>query len=153
MQWKSPERWEELKKGINCPMCADSSLNENQFSFLVKELKYSYVRLPKNQYTRGWTILFFKRHANELFELTKEELTGFWEEVSLVAKALNMIYTPAKIDYCIFGHHCPHLHCHLVMQNYESDPSKAVKMDEQEVLLSLEEYQKMITDLTFALEK
>ena len=37
----------KTEKGINCPICADTSMDENQFNFLVKELKYSYVRLPK----------------------------------------------------------------------------------------------------------
>lgn len=147
MQWKTPARWEELKKGINCPMCLDFPQTENQFSFLVTELKQSYVRLPKNQYCFGYTIVAFKRHANELFDLTPPELTEYWQDVSLVAKALDEIYHPAKIDYCIFGHHCPHLHCHLLLQTFESDPSKAVKMDEKEVFLKPEEYSKMIQKL------
>jgi diadenosine tetraphosphate (Ap4A) HIT family hydrolase len=152
MKWKPPEEWEKLKKGINCPMCADTSMDENQFNFLVKELKYSYVRLPKNQYTRGWTIVVLKHHASELFELSKEELGGFWEDVSHVAKALDTLYKPTKINYCVFGNHCPHIHCHLVMQTYDNDPSKAVKMDEQEEFLAPEEYQKMINDLKTLLD-
>jgi diadenosine tetraphosphate (Ap4A) HIT family hydrolase len=105
------------------------------------------VRLPKNQYLKGYTAVFFKKHANELFELDKKELLEFWSDVALVAKALHKIYKPAKIDYCIFGHHCPHLHCHLVVQSFKNDPSKAVKMDEKEVFLSNKEYQKMIMRL------
>ena len=128
-------------------MCVDFPMPENQFSFLVTELKQSYVRLPKNQYCFGYTIVGLKRHANELFELTATELAEYWGEVSLVAHALDEIYHPAKIDYCIFGHHCPHIHCHLVLQTFESDPSTAVKMDEKEVFLKQEEYQEMIRKL------
>lgn len=147
MQWKSRERWAELKEGINCPMCADFPMEENKFSFLVKELDHSYVRLPKNQYCYGYTIVGLKRHANELFDLGLEELLGFWSEVALVARALDEIHHPAKIDYLIFGHHCPHVHCHLVLQTFDNDPSAPVKMDEKEEFLSQEEYWKMIEGL------
>jgi diadenosine tetraphosphate (Ap4A) HIT family hydrolase len=153
MQWKTPQRWAELKKGINCPMCLDFPQTENQFSFLVTELKQSYVRLSKNQYCFGYTIVAFKRHANELFDLTQQELTEYWQDVALVAKALDEIYHPAKIDYLIFGHHCLHLHCHLVLQTFESDPSKAVKMDEKEVFLKPEEYSQMIDKLNDNIQK
>jgi len=153
MHWKTSKKWEELKKGIDCPMCLDIHQTENQFSFLVTKLQQSYVRLPKNQYCYGYTVVAFKRHANELFDLTPQELTEFWQDVTLVAKALDEIYHPAKIDYCIFGHHCPHLHCHLVLQTFDSDPSKAVKMDEKEVFLKPEEYTQMIKKLDETISK
>jgi diadenosine tetraphosphate (Ap4A) HIT family hydrolase len=147
MEWTSSKKWEELKMGIDCPMCSDIYEDENRFSFKVAELKQSFVRLPKNQYYKGYIILFFKKHANELFELSPSELSEFWEDVSRVAKALNTIYKPLKINYLIFGHHCPHLHCHLVMHFPGEDPNKPVKMDEKEVFLTNEEYRKIIQKL------
>jgi diadenosine tetraphosphate (Ap4A) HIT family hydrolase len=153
MKWISPKKWKRLKRGINCPMCKDMHLAENPFSFLVSELKQSFVRLPKNQYLKGYTIVFFKKHANELFELSKKELSEFWQDVSVVAEALVQIYKPAKIDYLIFGHHCPHLHCHLLVQSFKNDPSRAVKMDEKEVLLKEKEYREMIRRLKNEISK
>lgn len=50
MTWKNPKQWKAMKSGKNCPVCSDIHLKENQHSFLIKELKYSYLRLPKNQY-------------------------------------------------------------------------------------------------------
>jgi diadenosine tetraphosphate (Ap4A) HIT family hydrolase len=147
MQWKTPVRWAELKNGINCPMCLDFPVKENQFSFLITELTQSYVRLPKNQYYPGYVIVGLKKHANELFELSTQELSEYWQDVALVAKALDEIYHPAKIDYCIFGHHCPHVHCHLIMQTFDNDPSLAVKPDEKEVFLQPQEYQSIIDKL------
>lgn len=153
MQWKPPQIWAELKKGINCPMCLDFSQKENQFSYLVTKLKQSYVRLPKNQYYSGYLIVVFKKHANELFELSTQELAEYWQDVALTAKALDQIYHPAKIDYCVFGHHCPHLHCHLIMQTFDSDPSVAIKPDEKEVLLKSEEYQSIINQVKLKIEE
>jgi diadenosine tetraphosphate (Ap4A) HIT family hydrolase len=90
-------------------MCADAHLDENPFSFKVADLEWSYVRFPKNQSMRGWTIVVLKRHASELFELDDRELCGFWKEVAHVAAALNRIHRPAKLDYGVFGHHIPHV--------------------------------------------
>ena len=151
MQWKSPDEWAYLKSGVTCPMCQDIHLEENPFSFLVTELKQSYVRLPRNQFMRGWTIVALKRHACELFELGEQELLEFWQDVAQVAKALDRVYQPTKINYCIFGHHCPHIHCHLLVHSFADDPSKPIDMNEQEVLLSRAEYQAMVQQLREAI--
>lgn len=151
MKWMAPEPWQALKHGKACPMCADIHLAENPHSFKVCELSQSLVRLPRNQYMRGWTLVILKRHAAELFELSPDELHGFWDDVTLVAHALDRLYAPAKINYLIFGHQCPHLHCHLLVHGYDADPHKPVKMDEQEVLLKHEEYHELVQALRAAI--
>ncbi len=80
-----------------CAMCADIYLEANPFSFLVAELNRSNVRLARNQFRRGWTIVAHRRHATELFELAPDELAEFWQEVARVARALFTIYRPANI--------------------------------------------------------
>jgi diadenosine tetraphosphate (Ap4A) HIT family hydrolase len=146
--WKSPHEWDKLRQGIDCSLCTDMHLDENPFSFKIIELQQSIVRLPKNQYMRGWTIVIFKRHANELFELSQQELLEYWQNIARVAKALDKIYQPVKINYCIFGHHNPHIHCHLLLHSYNDDPNKPIHMHEQEVYLSHDEYQEMIRQLS-----
>jgi diadenosine tetraphosphate (Ap4A) HIT family hydrolase len=66
-----------------------------------------------------------KRHACELFELGEQELLEFWQDVARVAKALDTVYQPTKINYCIFGHLCPHIHCHLLVHSFADDPEQA----------------------------
>ncbi|MFN8491841.1 MAG: HIT family protein [Caldilineaceae bacterium] len=145
--WTPQPAWEALKQGLDCPMCANIHLVENVHSFLVAKLPQSFVRLPKNQYMRGWTLVACKRHVNELFELTDQELAAFWHDVATVAKALDTLYTPAKINYAVFGNLCPHLHCHLLVQTYQDDPHKPLNMHEQEIFLTPAEYQQMIKAL------
>ncbi len=147
MHWLPPEIWEPLKRGEHCPMCADMHLDENPHSYLVAELSQSFVRLPRNQYLRGWTIVACKRHVSELFELQPDELGAFWRDVTQVAQALERLYRPAKLNYGLFGNVCPHLHCHLLVQSYQDDPEKPINMHEQEVLLAAHEYQAMIQEL------
>ncbi|HEU0051024.1 MAG TPA: HIT family protein [Patescibacteria group bacterium] len=147
MTWKDPKRWEEMKRGINCRMCADIEFEENAHSFKVTELKQSYVRLPKNQYWHGWVTVFLKRHANELFELSNQELSEFWQDVSIVAKAVQNVFQPVKINYAIYGNLCPHIHCHIFPQRFENDPHAPIKQDEKEIFLEGREYQEMIDRL------
>jgi diadenosine tetraphosphate (Ap4A) HIT family hydrolase len=147
MKWKAPHEWEQLKQGIGCPICADMHLEENRFSFKVAELQQGIVRLARNQYLPGYTLVIFRRHANELFELSASELTEFWQDVSRTARVLYDLYHPTKVNYLVYGHHCPHLHCHLVVHSYEDDPSKPVNWNEETVLLSPQQYQHLITQM------
>jgi len=147
MEWKTPGEWARLKAGHDCPMCLESVMEENPHSYKVIELKRSIVRLNKNQHMPGWTTLVLKRHATELFELEPEERAGFWDEVSMAAKALNEIYQPAKINYCIWGNIMPHVHCHLFPRFFDDDPGQPINQNEREVLLSREEYRALIRDL------
>jgi diadenosine tetraphosphate (Ap4A) HIT family hydrolase len=147
MSWKNPEKWKAMKEGRDCPFCLDGQLEENPHSFKVTELQTSFVRLPKNQYWKGWIIVVLKRHANELFELSNEELAEFWKEVSLVAKAVDEVFAPVKINYAIYGNQCPHLHCHILPQQFENDPYAPIKQNEREVFLPEGEYEQIIHNL------
>jgi len=49
-------------------LCADIHLEVNEFSFLVAELEWSYVRLARNQYRPGWTLVALKRHASTVMD-------------------------------------------------------------------------------------
>lgn len=147
MTWQDPEKWQKMIDGTVCSFCEDMHLEENRFSFKVIELPYSFVRLPKNQHKRGWVVVALKRHATELYELTPAELSGFFEEVVMVAKALQEVFKPVKLNYCIFGNLCPHLHCHVIPQYLTDDPHAPIKMDEVEELLTEQEYRDMITEI------
>ena len=151
MGWIPAEQWARLKAGVDCPACADIHLEANAFSYLVAELERSYVRLVRNQYRRGWTILALKRYATELFELAEDEHAEFWREVACVARALNDVYRPVKINYSVLGTLCPHLHCHVALQFSDDDPHKPPDMQEREVLLSEAEYARLVGQLRAAL--
>jgi diadenosine tetraphosphate (Ap4A) HIT family hydrolase len=102
----------------DCPMCcrwdADPDLR-------IMELPHSYVILNRDQYFPGYTLLFTKRHATELFHLDRTMRTALMEEVSSVAEALFSIYTPAKINYELLGNMVPHIHWHIVPR-FTSEP-------------------------------
>ena len=140
MTWKDPEKWNAMLSGESCPFCKDIFLDENPFSFKVIELRRSIVRLPRNQFMRGYTLVALKRHANELYELSQIELAEFWQDIADVAKAMKVLFNPVKINYTIYGNLCPHLHCHLFPQQIENDPHAAIKQDDHNVRLEDAEY-------------
>jgi len=87
----------------------------------IVELDYSYVILNRDQFFPGYTLLFTKEHATELFHLDRNVRSGLMEEVSRVAAALYDVFQPAKINYELLGNMVPHIHWHLVPR-FASEP-------------------------------
>lgn len=147
MTWKDQKKWEKMWNGEECPFCQDCHLDENQFSYKVAELSGSYVRLPKNQYWRGWVLVALKIHKNELYEMSVEELSQFWTDVAKAARAVKKVFQPVKLNYAVFGNLCPHVHCHILPQYYESDPHAPIELNREKKYLEDEEYKKIISDM------
>jgi diadenosine tetraphosphate (Ap4A) HIT family hydrolase len=87
----------------------------------VIELPCSYVILNRDQYFPGYTLLFTKVHVTELFHLEPPVRAALMEEVSSVARALDAVFMPAKINYELLGNMVPHMHWHIVPR-FTSDP-------------------------------
>jgi diadenosine tetraphosphate (Ap4A) HIT family hydrolase len=126
-----------------CSMCsrwdADSDLR-------IAELPHSYVILNRDQYFPGYTLLFTKDHATELFHLDRGLRAGLMEEVSAVAQALYSAYAPAKINYELLGNMVPHIHWHIVPR-FSSEPlwPRPIWAEpHEELLLPPDEYRKRI---------
>ena len=101
-----------------CPMC---SRWDDDSDLRVAELEHSFVVLNRDQYFPGYTLLFTKEHATELFHLDRAVRSGLMEEVSRVAEALFSVYQPDKINYELLGNMVPHIHWHLVPRR-STDP-------------------------------
>ena len=134
----------------DCPLChrwnSDSELR-------IIELPHSYVILNRDQYFSGYTLLFTKHHATELFHLDRDVRVALMEEVSLVAQALYSVFTPAKINYELLGNMVPHLHWHIVPR-FLSDPlwPRPIWAEQhEELLLSSDEYSQRINNIRSAL--
>ena len=56
-----------------------------------------------------------------LYDMTKEDLLGFMEDIKKVAKALQEVTGAIKINYEIHGNTAPHLHCHLFPRYLDDD--------------------------------
>ena len=91
------------------PICAPGwsarALIELDASYVVSESGPSI--LP------GYTVVFAKRHVREPFELGSQDGTAWWFDCMLVARALDAVFQPAKLNYEIHGNTIEHLHLHL----------------------------------------
>jgi len=70
--------------------------------------------LFEDRFVPGWTVLVLKRHATELFELTRAERGQLIEEASSVAQALAECFHAVKVNYELPGNELPHIHWHLI---------------------------------------
>ena len=70
--------------------------------------------LNPDQFFPGWVFVVLRRHARELYELSRAERARVIEDVSRVARALAQVYQPVKMNYELLGNQVAHIHWHLV---------------------------------------
>ena len=123
----------------DCPMCRRW---DDEADLRIIELPHSYVTLNRDQFFPGYTLLFTKAHATELFHLDREVRSALMEEVSRVAETLHAVFAPAKMNYELLGNMVPHIHWHIVPR-FSSEtlwPRPIWADSHEELLLSSQEY-------------
>lgn len=94
-----------------CTACQGTWPRADHF---IADLGLSQAYLHEDQFFPGWTVVVFRRHATELFQLAPTERMQLMEEVTLVAKTLAQAYDARKINYELLGNQLPHIHWHLI---------------------------------------
>lgn len=102
-----------------CTMCDSLSKRDGHF---IEDWPNHVWRLSEDQTWPGWSILVLKRHATEIFELTKEERAAAMEEVSEAARILKQGFGATKMNIELLGNQEPHIHWHLVPRKTD-DPA------------------------------
>jgi diadenosine tetraphosphate (Ap4A) HIT family hydrolase len=122
-----------------CPMCSrwldDADLQ-------IAEFENSFAILNRDQFFKGYCLLFAKKHVTELFHLDQSERSGLMEELNLLALALDAVFSPTKINYELLGNMVPHMHWHIIPR-FEHDPlwpRPIWSEPHQEIMLLPEEY-------------
>ena len=54
------------------------------------------------------------RHVADVTQLSDSEAGKYWEDVTRVARAVELHFTPAKLNLETLGNEVPHLHTHVV---------------------------------------
>jgi diadenosine tetraphosphate (Ap4A) HIT family hydrolase len=80
----------------------------------IAELRESLLYLHTDQFFPGWSVLVLRRHATELYELERAERARLMDEVSEVARALQLAFDARKVNYALFGNLEPHVHWHVI---------------------------------------
>ena len=88
-------------------------------------------------------------HAEELYELSDEELQGFMQDVKRVCRAVAGTVHPEKINLGLYGDTCKHVHWHIVpKQKGGPDFGGVFQMQPQpQVLLSDAEFETLIEQI------
>ncbi len=107
---------------LDCVFCRTlNSLAALPETELIGSLPHSVVLLGQWQYFQGHCLVVARRHATELSQLDTPERLAYFEEMCLVARALELAFHPHKLNYELLGNQVPHLHWHL-FPRYRGEP-------------------------------
>ena len=95
-------------EGSRCPICASGHPLD-----VIAELDATWVTAQPIAVLPGYACVVARRHVEEPFQLPDDELIAFWREAMAVARALDSLLEPRKMNYEIHGNSIPHLHMHL----------------------------------------
>jgi diadenosine tetraphosphate (Ap4A) HIT family hydrolase len=117
-----PEDWEDRRRGLNCPACAEGRPERIAIGDRVFAGRVADAYLNRDQAARGYTLVFWRgRHVADPTEIGSDEAWAFADEVRLVSLGIEEVYRPAKLNYLTLGNRLPHLHTHIVPR-YLYDP-------------------------------
>jgi diadenosine tetraphosphate (Ap4A) HIT family hydrolase len=107
---------------VECPLCRKlANLDSLPLEELVWQFPYSVALLGPWQYYLGYCILVARYHASELNQLPEGERIAYFNEMCMLAKAIEAAFHPRKLNYELLGNQVPHLHWHL-FPRYDHDP-------------------------------
>jgi diadenosine tetraphosphate (Ap4A) HIT family hydrolase len=107
----------------SCPIC-----DRGQPLDLIAELPTVWVTAQPFAPLPGYVCIVAKRHVVEPFQLPPAEMAVFWSEGMSVARALDELVHPPKMNYEIHGNSIPHLHLHLYPR-FRGDPYEGRAID------------------------
>jgi len=122
--WMPREQWDALIRGEGCPVCVEVASDEsaNREGYFVGDLSISRLRLSIHQSLPGYCVLLCKKHVREPYDLPREEQRLFFEDMMRVARELERVFAPVKMNFEILGNSVPHLHCHIKPRYYGDPP-------------------------------
>jgi len=96
-------------------MCTQGRPDETPWGVRIFAGDVSDAYLQRAGIQRGYAISIWRgRHVAEPTELSDTEAGQYWDDVLRVARAVQLHYTPAKLNLMMLGNSLPHLHTHIV---------------------------------------
>lgn len=122
-------------------MCTDIP-EVDQFGYTVARLSTSVLRLCRDQFTVGYSVLICTEHGPEPYSLAPADSAAYLADLSVAGAALERAFAADKMNFLMLGNSVPHLHAHLVPR-YVGDPAPGVPhlpVDAPDVTVSEDEY-------------
>ncbi|HZT97157.1 MAG TPA: HIT family protein [Chloroflexota bacterium] len=152
--WMPRDRWDALVRGQDCPVCAEiaSSESSSEEGLFVADLSLSRLRLQKNQFVPGYSVLLCRRHVREPYDLGDSDRSLFFDDMMRVGRALDEVFSPLKMNFTMLGNAVPHLHAH-VLPRYYGDPAPHHPIDPNagRAILGPDEYEQRVNLIRRAL--
>lgn len=107
----------------DCLICERVSLvNDHKSPYVVSDDADMAWVLADNQFYRGYSILLYKHHTENLHELSNIAAVQFLEQMYTIGNALFQKLHPVRINYEVLGNTDHHLHAHIIPR-YADDPN------------------------------
>ena len=107
----------------DCPFCQKlADPNGWPSTDIVWNFPHSVAVLGPWQYYTGYCLLIARDHATELSQLGVNR-SAYLGEMATLAEAIEVCFTPYKLNYELLGNLVPHLHWHIFPRS-QSDPER-----------------------------
>ncbi len=106
--WSRPTEWELRRTIEGCVICTSGKPLD-----VVAELPSCWATAQRVAPLPGYVCVVARKHVVEPFEMSADEQGSFWRDAMLVARAVDNLIQPIKMNYEIHGNTLPHLHLHL----------------------------------------
>ena len=135
----------------DCLYCQN---NETLHSLMIEvaTLRVSRLFIFKEQTYHGRCLVAYKDHVDDLNLLSDEERNAFMADVAQVTRAMQKVFSPAKINYGAYSDTLSHLHFHLIPKYVDGpDFGGVFQMNPKKTYLSDKEYAEMAEAIKKAL--
>ena len=70
----------------------------------------------------GWVVIYLRRHAAGLTDMSQAELTSMGPTLSSAASAIESVLEPERVYSVMFGENVPHVHVVLIPRGKDVPP-------------------------------
>ncbi len=114
----------QVQNPAPCPFCQRlADTNREPPGELVWSFPHSVAFLGRWQHWQGYVVLVSRTHCREPIHLPANELSGYTEEMHLLARAVEKAFAPAKLNYELLGNQVEHPHWHIFPRS-ASEPER-----------------------------
>jgi hypothetical protein len=103
--WSRPDEWAARRTPEGCVIC-----RSGRPLAVIAELSSTWVTAPRRAPLPGYVCVIARRHVNEPFEMDHVEQSQFWAEAMRVARAVDQVVSPIKMNHEFHGNTLPHVH-------------------------------------------